>query len=202
VSRVIPIVYVIDPDGVARNSLARALVAAGMEVATYAEPAQCLREHDAGKCAVVVIDLADEEGIAILKALAARWPAIVLARSCTVELCRLAFKAGASEFLDKADGRGMIVEAVRQCVTCQVMLHARQRSEHEARERYRLLSLRERQVLGLLVAGLTNREIGRALSLSPRTIEVHRANLCGKLAAESLAHLVRQYAPLVEGDDL
>jgi two-component system response regulator FixJ len=55
-------------------------------------------------------------------------------------------------------------------------------------------------VLGLIVAGLTNKEIGRALSLSPRTVETHRANLFGKLQAASLAQLIRQYASLVEGD--
>ena len=52
--------------------------------------------------------------------------------------------------------------------------------------------------LGLIVAGLTNKEIGRALTLSPRTVETHRANLFAKLEAESLAQLIRRYAALVE----
>jgi two-component system, LuxR family, response regulator FixJ len=53
-------------------------------------------------------------------------------------------------------------------------------------------------VLSLVVAGLTNKEIARALSLSPRTVETHRANLSAKLGTESLAQLIRQYAALVE----
>ena len=68
----------------------------------------------------------------------------------------------------------------------------------EARERYAQLSEREREVLGLIVAGLTNKEIGRALSLSPRTVETHRANLFAKLETASLAQLIRQYASLVD----
>jgi FixJ family two-component response regulator len=64
----------------------------------------------------------------------------------------------------------------------------------EARERYALLSPREREVLGFIVAGLTNKEIGRALNLSPRTVETHRAHLFAKLGAPSLAHLILQYA--------
>ena len=57
---------------------------------------------------------------------------------------------------------------------------------------------REREVLGLIVEGLTNKEIGRALELSPRTVETHRANLFAKLGAESLAQLIRRYAALVD----
>jgi len=53
-------------------------------------------------------------------------------------------------------------------------------------------------VLGLIVEGLTNKEIGRALELSPRTVETHRANLFAKLGAESLAQLIRRYAALVD----
>jgi two-component system, LuxR family, response regulator FixJ len=55
-------------------------------------------------------------------------------------------------------------------------------------------------VLSLVVAGLTNKEIGRALALSPRTVENHRAHVFDKLGAESLAQVVRQYAALVEGE--
>ena len=62
------------------------------------------------------------------------------------------------------------------------------------------LSEREPEVLGLIVAGLTNKEIGRALDVSPRTVETHRANLFAKLEAESLAQLIRRDAGLVEED--
>ena len=68
----------------------------------------------------------------------------------------------------------------------------------EARERVALLSEREREVLSLVVAGLTNKEIARALALSPRTVETHRANLSSKLQVESLAQLIRRYAALVD----
>jgi FixJ family two-component response regulator len=79
-----------------------------------------------------------------------------------------------------------------------VKSRARNREDRDARERYAQLSEREREVLGLIVAGLTNKEIGRALDVSPRTVETHRANLFAKLDAESLAQLIRRYAALVE----
>ena len=82
----------------------------------------------------------------------------------------------------------------------QVGCHSRERhnTDREARERYGLLSEREREVLGLIVEGLTNKEIGRALALSPRTVETHRANLFAKLGVDSLAILIRKYAGLTE----
>jgi FixJ family two-component response regulator len=76
----------------------------------------------------------------------------------------------------------------------------RHRADREAGARYALLSRREREVLSLVVAGLTNKEIGRALALSPRTVETHRANVFTKLEADSLAQVIRQYAGLVEAD--
>ena len=74
----------------------------------------------------------------------------------------------------------------------------RRQTDQQARQRYAQLSEREREVLGLIVAGLTNKEIGRALAVSPRTVETHRANLFAKLEADSLAQLIRHYAALVE----
>jgi two-component system, LuxR family, response regulator FixJ len=73
-------------------------------------------------------------------------------------------------------------------------------ADRSARERYAQLSDREREVAGLIVEGLTNKEIGRALSLSPRTVETHRANLFAKLQADSLAQLIRRYASLIDED--
>ena len=61
------------------------------------------------------------------------------------------------------------------------------------------LSEREREVLGFIAEGLTNKEIARTLDLSPRTVETHRANLFAKLECDSLAQLIRRYALLMDG---
>ena len=94
----------------------------------------------------------------------------------------------------------MLLEALQNAVRQHVRSRQRQQADRASRERYAQLSEREREVLGLIVEGLTNKEIGRALVLSPRTVETHRANLFDKLAADSLAQLIRRYAALVEGD--
>jgi len=79
-----------------------------------------------------------------------------------------------------------------------VRTRQREGADREARTRHALLSPREREVLSLVVAGLTNKEIGRALVLSPRTVETHRAHLCTKLQVETLAQMIRTYAQLVD----
>ena len=90
----------------------------------------------------------------------------------------------------------MLHEALQNAVRQQVRPRERHQASQQAREHYAQLSEREREVLGLIVEGLTNKEIGRALGLSPRTVETHRANLFTKLQVDSLAHLIRHYAAL------
>ena len=92
----------------------------------------------------------------------------------------------------------LLIDTLQQAVRQHVRTRTRNAADRAARERYARLSEREREVLSLVVAGLTNKEIGRALALSPRTVENHRAHVFDKLQAESLAQVVRQYAELVE----
>jgi FixJ family two-component response regulator len=125
-------------------------------------------------------------------------PVIMLTGHGTVDMCRRAFKSGAAEFLEKPVDDQALLDALQSAVQQHVKSRARNREDRDARERYAQLSEREREVLGLIVAGLTNKEIGRALDVSPRTVETHRANLFAKLDAESLAQLIRRYAALVE----
>jgi two-component system response regulator FixJ len=125
-------------------------------------------------------------------------PVIMLTGHGTVEMCRRAFKAGAAEFLEKPVDDEALIEALQNAVRQHVRSRQRHQADRQARERYAQLSEREREVLGLIVSGLTNKEIGRALTVSPRTVETHRANLFAKLEAESLAQLIRSYAALAD----
>ena len=93
-----------------------------------------------------------------------------------------------------------LLESLQNGVRQHVKSCERNKNDRQAQQRFAQLSQREREVLGLVVSGLTNKEIDRALDVSPRTVETHRANLFAKLEAESLAQLIRRYAGLVEGD--
>jgi len=135
-----------------------------------------------------------------LKAQGVDQPVIMLTGHGTVEMCRRAFKAGAAEFLEKPVDDEALLEALQSAVRQHVKSRERNQADRQAQVRFAQLSEREREVLGLITAGLTNKEIGRALDLSPRTVESHRANLFAKLEADSLAQLIRHYASLVDAD--
>jgi FixJ family two-component response regulator len=201
-----PLIHLIDDDAAVRESLALLIGTVGLRVQPWADARDFLARFDRGSVGAIVLDvrMPGISGLTVLDTLMAQGvdqPVIMLTGHGTVDMCRRAFKAGAAEFLEKPVDDEQLLEALHNAVRAHVRSRDRQRAGREARERYEQLSAREREVLGLIVAGLTNKDIARALSLSPRTVETHRAHLFGKLQAESLAQLIRQYAELVEADD-
>jgi two-component system response regulator FixJ len=201
-----PLVNVVDDDDAVRDGLALLIGTVGLRVARWAHPQDFLDgfERDAIGAIVLDVRMPGLSGLTVLDALRARGadqPVIVLTGHGNVEMCRRAFKSGAAEFLEKPVDDERLLEAVHDAIRAHVRSRERLAADREARERYARLSEREREVLGLVVAGLTNKEIARALTLSPRTVETHRANLSQKLQADSLAQLIRRYATLADGSD-
>ena len=201
-----PTVHLIDDDQAVRDSLALLIGTVGLRVTTWAEPLAFLAGFDRQAIGAIVLDvrMPGLSGLTVLERLRAEGvdqPVVMLTGHGTVELCRRAFKSGAAEFLEKPVDDELLIETLQTAVRQHVRSRERHQADREARERHAQLSEREREVLGLIVAGLTNKEIARALGgLSPRTVETHRANLFAKLGAESLAQLIRRYAALVDND--
>jgi two-component system response regulator FixJ len=200
-----PLVHLVDDDDAVRASLALLISTVGLRVQGWSDPQVFLREFPRQDIGAIVLDvrMPGMGGLAVLETLAAQGvdqPVIMLTGHGTVDMCRRAFKGGAAEFLEKPVDDEALLEALQQAVRQHVRSRERLGADRVARERYAQLSEREREVAGLIVEGLTNKEIGRALALSPRTVETHRANLFAKLQAESLAQLVRRYAALIAED--
>jgi FixJ family two-component response regulator len=198
-----PLIHLIDDDAAVRDSLALLIGTVGLRVQTWSDPQAFIDRFDRQGIGAIVLDvrMPGISGLTVLDTLVAQGvdqPVIMLTGHGTVEMCRRAFKAGAAEFLEKPVNDEQLLEALQNAVRQHVRSRERHQADRQARDRYAQLSEREREVLGLIVAGLTNKEIGRALDLSPRTVETHRANLFAKLGAESLAQLIRHYAALVE----
>ena len=198
-----PLIHLVDDDDAVRESLGLLISTVGLRVQTWADPQAFLARFDRASIGAIVLDvrMPGMSGLALVEQLLAQGvdqPVILLTGHGTVEMCRRAFKAGAAEFLEKPVDDEVLIEALQNAVRQHVRSRERNQADQQARERYAQLSGRECEVLGLIVEGLTNKEIGRALTLSPRTVETHRANLFGKLGAESLAQLIRRYAALVE----
>ncbi|MCM2340579.1 response regulator [Rhodoferax sp.] len=201
-----PLIHLIDDDEAVRAGLALLIGTVGLRVQAWADPQEFMRSFDRQGIGAIVLDvrMPGISGLTVLDQLVAQGvdqPVIMLTGHGTVELCRRAFKSGATEFLEKPVDDEVLLEALQNAVRLHVRSRERHQADRQARERYAQLSEREREVLGLIVEGLTNKEIGRALTLSPRTVESHRANLFAKLQVESLAHLIRHYAALAAEAD-
>lgn len=198
-----PLIHLIDDDEAVRASLALLIGTVGLHVQAWADPLAFVDQFDRQSIGAIVLDvrMPGISGLSVLDTLRAQGvdqPIVILTGHGTVEMCRRAFKAGAAEFLEKPVNDELLIETLQNAVRQHVKSRQRHQADRTARERYAQLSEREREVLGLIIEGLTNKEIGRALTLSPRTVETHRANLFAKLEAESLAQLIRRYAALVE----
>jgi len=201
-----PLIQLIDDDEGVRGSLALLIHTVGLRVQSWADPVEFLEGFDREVIGAIVLDvrMPGLSGFGVLERLIAQGvdqPVIMLTGHGTIEMCRRAFKAGAAEFLEKPVDDEDLIEALQHAVRQHVRSRQRHRADRAARERYAQLSEREREVLGFIVEGLTNKEIGRALDLSPRTVETHRAHLFAKLEVGSLAQLIRGYASLVEQED-
>ena len=198
-----PLIHLIDDDLAVRESLALLIGTVGLRTQAWADPQAFIDGFDRGGIGAIVLDvrMPGISGLTLLDTLIAQGvdqPVIMLTGHGTVEMCRRAFKAGAAEFLEKPVDDEQLLEALQHAVRQHVDSRERSQADQAARERFQQLSEREREVLGFIVTGLTNKEIARSLSLSPRTVETHRANLFAKLECDSLAQLIRCYAVLVD----
>jgi two-component system response regulator FixJ len=191
-----PKVYVIDDDVAMRDSLNFLLAAANFEVALFESATnflEMLPRLDFG-CVVSDVRMPGIDGIELLKrmkSLDSRFPIVIITGHGDVPLAVEAMKLGAVDFLEKPfeDDRliGMIEAAIRRGEPAA-------KDEQVTRDiaaRIDSLSPRERQVMEGLIAGLSNKMIARNYEISPRTIEVYRANVMTKMQAGSLSELVR-----------
>jgi two-component system response regulator FixJ len=189
-------VHVIDDDEAMRESLAFLLGTVGMQVQTYESAAAFLdvaRKVDAG-CVITDVRMPELSGIDLLRRLRELKlgiPVIVITGHGDVPLAVEAMKIGAIDFLEKPFDDEVLLASVRAALNQLDQDHKRQTERSEIERRLALLSNRERDVLEGLVAGHANKQIAYDLGISPRRIEIYRANLMTKMQAASLSDLVR-----------
>jgi two-component system response regulator FixJ len=189
-----PIVHIVDDDAAVRQSLAFLLGSAGLAVRLYDSATAFLAglPDVTGGCLITDLRMPGMTGLQLLNELRARscgLPAIVVTGHGDVPLAVEAMKAGATDFIEKPFDQEAILNAVRGALERGTGHHSSEGPVIAAR--LASLSERERQVLDGLIAGHPNKTIAHDLGISPRTVEVYRANLMTKMAARSLSELIR-----------
>jgi FixJ family two-component response regulator len=200
----VPTVFVVDDEDDVQRALARLIRSLGMHVTTFASAREFLRcpRPEGPACLILDVRLAGEDGLRVqdtLRTAAWRPPIIFITGYGTIPLCARAIKGGAIDFLQKpVDGEALRV-AIATALEQDARMRDRQRHLTALQERVATLTPREQEVMGLLTAGLLNKEIAYALGIVEKTIKAHRANLMRKMQAGSVAALVRMVA-LLETD--
>ena len=195
-----PFVHVIDDDEAMRDSLVFMLDAAGLGSRSWESAVEFLSALPSVEqgCIVTDVRMPDMTGLELvdrLKALGHLDPVIVITGHADVPLAVEAMKAGVVDFIEKPFENQRLLSAVQTALASAES--ANEGQQHDTEERRRIheridsLSARERQVLDGLVAGHANKIIAYDLEISPRTVEVYRANVMTKMQARSLSELVR-----------
>lgn len=190
------VVHVIDDDEAMRKSLAFLLRAAKIEAQTYETATAFLDGLPKIKpgCIVTDVRMPGMSGIDLLKRLGQlkiAMPVIVITGHGDIALAVEAMKGGAADFLEKPFDDEVLLAAIRAALEVQATDNERQASRAAIHDKLAALSNREREVLEGLVAGHPNKTIAYDLGISPRTIEIYRANVMTKMEAKSLSELVR-----------
>lgn len=190
------IVHVIDDDEAVRDSLAFLLSSADFAVETYGSADVFLNRLPQPRTGCIITDvrMPGLSGIDLLrrvKEIKLSLPVIVMTGHGDVPLAVEAMKSGASDFIEKPIDDEVMLAAVRRALDRQEADTQRTAEHRHISMRLETLSARERQVLEGLVAGHPNKIIAFNLSISPRTVEIYRANVMTKMQAGSLSELVR-----------
>jgi len=191
-----PIIYVIDDDDAVRQSLEFLLKTAGVAVRGF-ESAKAFLEvlpQIRSGCIITDVRMPGITGIDLLRHVKKSnpdLPVIVITGHGEISLAVEAMKIGAADFLEKPFDDDQLLAAVRAALSQDADTGKRKAEIADIHDKLAALSNRERQVLEGLVAGSANKTIAFDLGISPRTVEIYRANLMTKMAANSLSDLVR-----------
>jgi len=190
------IICVIDDDAGVRGSLDSLLRSAGLRSECFAHPEEYLSsdQADAAACLILDVRLQGADGLDFQQSLVekdVRVPIILISGHGDIPMTVRGMRAGAVTFLPKPFDDEQMLAAVAEAIEQDRKRRAATAEMDSIRTRYDSLTPREREVLGLVTAGLMNKQIAGRLNLSEITVKIHRGNLTRKMGAQSLADLVR-----------
>jgi FixJ family two-component response regulator len=188
-------VYVVDDDDTIRDSLRHLLRTVGLEATTYESPCEFVERFDPHRpcCIVLELRMPEMNGIETLIRLRERSktaPVIFLTGYGDLSTVVRAMKLGAVDFFEKPVKKELLLESIQHWILYDIEAHRMRHERQVTLARLEKLSNRERQVLECVRNGMSNKEMARHLGVSPKTIEVHRANLMQKMEVHNVAKLL------------
>ena len=192
-------IFIVDDDELVLNALSVVLSREGYQVSGFGEGASFLAAARAQTPACIILDvqMPGQSGLDILKELNAQQypaPIFIISGVGDIPMAVEAIKSGALDFIEKPFDAVTVVTRVREAIEAWARRAQRGAGADVPAKTFAgqdLLTARERDVLNQIAAGLSNKQAGRELGISPRTIEVHRARIMEKLGAKNAADLVR-----------
>jgi FixJ family two-component response regulator len=194
------IVFIVDDDDRIREALCELLGAAGLSAVAFGSATEYLEfsKPDFPACLILDVELPDINGLELQRRIASgdHTPIIFITGHADIPSSVRAIKAGAVDFLTKPFSGDNLLAAIRTAIAQDDAARHERADLNRLRQRFACLTPREREVLPLVVSGLLNKQAAAELGISETTLQIHRSKIMHKMAAESLAELVRMAGKL------
>lgn len=191
-----PTVFVVDDDDNIRASLRFLIESVGLRAQTFASAQAFLENYDPAEPGCVVLDvrMPGMSGLELQDELNARGieiPVIIVTAYGDIQMAVRAIKAGAVDFVEKPAGEQALLDQIQKAIAKDSEIRETRADQQVVTERFERLTPREREVMELVVDGLSSKEIAAQLGVSFKTVEAHRAKIMKKMEARSVPHLIR-----------
>jgi two-component system, LuxR family, response regulator FixJ len=201
-----PVVFVVDDDEAVRNSLRLLLKSVGLAASTLPTAQEFLSTYRPNQpgCLVLDVRMPGMSGMELQQQLNIRGaviPVIFISGHGDIPMAVEAMQQGAFDFLQKPFRDQDLIDRIQRALAKDQTNRAELKERTRTRERFESLTPREREVLALVTSGKPNKVMAGDLGVSQRTVEIHRARVMEKMAASSLAQLVRMVMDLTESAD-
>jgi len=197
-----PIIYIVDDDPAVRSSLCSLLRSEDYQVQDFSTPEAFLTEarSDVPSCLILDLNMPGSDGLRVIdkmNALMMHIPTVFLTGFGTIPTTVRAMKAGAFEFLTKPADPERLLHVVAEALQLSQNSLSQQQELNELTQRYKSLTVREREVMEFTIKGLMIKQIAMEMSVSEITVKVHKRNLMDKMKSRTVSDLVRASERLV-----